>query len=80
LLRPTAVKVVPLENYMLRIVFDNGEIKKFDVKPYIKGKWYSELMDVQYFATVSVNGYSVEWANGQDLCPDELYYNGEIDD
>ncbi|MCD8300154.1 MAG: DUF4160 domain-containing protein [Clostridiales bacterium] len=27
-----------------------------------------------YFHSVRTNGYSVEWANGQDLCPDELYY------
>ena len=75
MLRPTAIQVTPLDNYILQIVFDNGEIKLFDVKPYIKGEWYNELADPAYFHSVSVNGYSVEWSNGQDLCPDELYYN-----
>ncbi len=73
MLRPTAVKVKPLDNYLLDITFDNGERKIFDVKPYIKGDWYSELADKIYFKSVAVNGFSVEWANGQDLCPDELY-------
>ncbi|MBQ5586119.1 MAG: DUF2442 domain-containing protein, partial [Selenomonadaceae bacterium] len=40
MLRPTAVAVVPIDNYLIRIRFDNGEEKKFDVKPYIKGEWY----------------------------------------
>ncbi|MBQ9662068.1 MAG: DUF2442 domain-containing protein [Oscillospiraceae bacterium] len=75
MLRPTAVKVVPMNDYLLSIVFDNGEQKVFDVKPYIRGSWYGELSDPVYFKSVVTNGYSVEWANGQDLCPDELYYN-----
>ena len=75
MLRPTAIKVVPMNDYLLNIEFDNGEQKVFDVKPYIKGSWYGELSDPAYFKSVVTNGYSVEWANGQDLCPDELYYN-----
>ena len=74
MLRPTATKVVPLDGYRLWITFDNGENKIFDVKPYIKGSWYGELSDPAYFKSVFPNGYSVEWANGQDLCPDDLYY------
>ncbi len=74
MLRPTAKTVSALPDYKLRIQFDNGEVKIFDVKPYIKGNWYGELKDAAYFKSVAANGYSVEWANGQDLCPDELYY------
>ena len=49
MLRPTAVAVVPIDNYLIRIRFDNGEEKKFDVKPYIKGEWYGRLKDLAYF-------------------------------
>ena len=73
MLRPTAVAVKAGKDYTLRVTFDNGEVRQFDVKPYIKGEWYSELKDEKYFRTVFANGYTVEWANGQDLCPDELY-------
>ncbi|MCD8068946.1 MAG: DUF2442 domain-containing protein [Lachnospiraceae bacterium] len=75
MLRPTAKTVIPLPDYLLQIEFDNGEMKIFDVKPYIRGEWYSELANEEYFQSVSANGYTVEWANGQDVCPDELYYN-----
>lgn len=76
MLRPTATKVVPLDDFMLRVSFDNGETKFFDVKPYIRGSWYGELANPVYFKSVFVNGFTVEWGNGQDICPDELYYNG----
>ena len=56
MLRPTAVAVVPIDNYLIRIRFDNGEEKKFDVKPYIKGEWYGRLKDLAYFEAVSTDG------------------------
>ena len=75
MLRPTVVAVKAEKDYMLRVTFDNNETRFFDVKPYIRGEWYSELKDLTYFSNIHANGYTVEWANGQDLCPDELYYN-----
>ena len=52
MLRPTAVAVVPIDNYLIRIRFDNGEEKKFDVKPYIKGEWYGRLKEYQQMGTL----------------------------
>lgn len=77
MLRPTAINVEPLSDYKLDITFDNGEKRRFDVKPYIKGSWFGELENNEFFKKVSVNGYSIEWESGQDICPDELYYNSE---
>lgn len=73
MLRPTAASVFPEDNYILRIVFDNGETKRFDVKPYIRGEWYGRLTDRQYFCSVKTDGFTVVWPEGQDLCPDEIY-------
>ncbi len=75
MLRPTAKTVKPIENYRLLINFDNGEERIFDVKPYIKGAWYGELEDPNYFKSVLTDGFTVIWPNGQDICPDELYYS-----
>ena len=73
MLRPTAVKVYPEKDYTIKVEFDNGEIKRFDVKPYIQGEWYGRLADEAYFRGVKTDGYTVVWPDGQDLCPDELY-------
>ncbi|MBR3015857.1 MAG: DUF2442 domain-containing protein [Clostridia bacterium] len=58
---------------MLRVVFDNGEARIFDVKPLIRGSWMGELADKAYFKTVRIGGLSVEWPHEQDICPDQLY-------
>ena len=68
-----AVQVEPLQNYQLRILFDNGETRIFDVKPLIRGSWMGELADEAYFKTVRIGGLSVEWPHDQDICPDQLY-------
>lgn len=76
-MRPKAIEVKPLENYMLLIKFENGEEKIFDVKPYLDHKAFCELKNKELFKTVKIEGLSIEWANGADICPDELYNNSK---
>ena len=75
MIRPKAVEVTPIDNYFLLIRFNNNEKKKFDVKPYLSFKPFAELKSPTLFASVKVAGLSIEWLHGQDICPDELYYN-----
>ena len=73
MLRPTAKSVKVENDYILKVTFDNGETKSFDVKPYIKGDWYGQLSDQEYFNQVKTDGFTVVWPDGQDICPDDLY-------
>lgn len=77
MLHPTVVNVKVENNYLLRLEFDNGEEREFDVKPYIKGNWFGMLQNDCYFRAVKTNGYNIEWPEGQDICPDDLYYNSK---
>lgn len=74
-MRPKAIDVKILKDYNLEITFDNNEKRIFDVKPYFKFKIFQELKDEEKFSTVKVAGLSIEWENGADICPDELYNN-----
>jgi len=74
-MKPKAIDVKVLKEYELEITFDNNEKKKFDVKPYFKFKQFKELKDKNIFEKVKIAGLSIEWENGADICPDELYYN-----
>ncbi len=56
---------------------NNGEKKKFDVKPYLKFKPFKDLKDTEQFKKVKIAGLSIEWENGADICPDELYNNSK---
>ena len=75
---PCAIEVKPLEDYKLLVTFENGEKKVYDVKPLIRGDWFGKLNDMNVFNTVHIGGISVEWEEGQDVCPDDLYYNSVL--
>ena len=70
---PNVLKVVPQSDYSVVVTFETGEIKKFDVEPYIMGEWFGKLRDEAVFNTVRPCGNTIEWADGQDIAPHELY-------
>jgi hypothetical protein len=68
--------VKPIENYEVEIVFDNNDIKIFDVKPYLDKGIFTELKNKDYFRKVKVLFDSIAWPHGQDFDPDHLYIEG----
>ena len=78
MLQPRLIKVEPLEFMQLRLTYETGEVKIFNVKPYATGSWYGELCDDAYFHSVRLlpGGVGIEWQNGQDIAPHELYELG----
>ena len=67
------MNVEPQEDYSVVITYETGEIKRFDVKPYICGAWFGQLNDISVFNTVRPCGNTIEWEDGQDIAPHELY-------
>ena len=71
MIRPIAVK--PTKDYKLLLTFSTGERKIFDVRPYLNMPFFAKLKDQDSFNHVFVNDYTVEWENGCDIAPHELY-------
>jgi hypothetical protein len=80
MLQPKLTKVEPMDNMRLRLSYETGEIKIFNVEPYIEGSWFEELRDTAYFKSVHLlpGGGGIEWGNGQDIAPHELYEFGNL--
>jgi hypothetical protein len=72
-MNPRVTNVKPEQNFTLLITFSNGEVKIFDVKPYLGIGIFKELNDLSLFNSVKPCLGSIEWSNGVDLCPDTLY-------
>lgn len=70
---PIVLNVVPQDDYSVVVTFETGEIKRFNVKPYIRGEWFGQLNDATIFKTVRPCGNTIEWVDGQDIAPHELY-------
>ena len=75
-MNPHVKAVRALEDYELEVKFDNGESRRFDVKPYLDRGIFVRLRDQDAFRAVQVVAGSVEWANGLDLSYDTLYVEG----
>lgn len=72
-MKPKAIEVKPLSDYMLEIEFEDGKKGIFDVKPYLEFVQFKDLRNIELFNTVKISGLSISWDNGSDICPDELY-------
>lgn len=75
---PKIKKVEVLENYMLKIIFDNEEVKIYDFKPNFKYELFLQLKDYSIFKNVKVDvgGYGISWNDDCDLSEYELYIKG----
>lgn len=72
-MNPRVVDVKPNADYTIILTFTNGEVKVFDVKPYLTKGIFRELQNRQVFNAVKPFLGSIQWPNGQDFCPDTLY-------
>ena len=72
-MNPRVVAVRSQPDYTLTLTFVNDEVKTFDVKPYLTIGIFRELQDQGIFNSVRPFLGSIQWQNGQDLCPDTLY-------
>ena len=74
------VEAVPLDNMELLVFFEDGKIKKFDVKALLKDyPEFKELKNPDLFRLVKVEpgGYGVSWNADLDCSEGELYENGD---
>jgi len=76
-MNPHVKNVRPLDNYELEVSFENGELRRFDVKPYLGRGIFVRLRDLALFREVRVIAGSIEWPGGLDLSYDTLYVDGQ---
>ena len=66
-------EVKPTANYQLLLIFENGEKRQFDMKPYLDYGIFQELKDLKIFNTVKPCFDTIQWANEADFDPEILY-------
>lgn len=74
-----AVSIVSVEclaGYTVRLGFDDGTEKTVDLEPFLHGPIFKPIRDdMTLFRSVRVEGHTIAWPNGADVCPDVLYYD-----
>ena len=67
-----------VEDYKIRVRFDDGAVKLVNIEPYTKrGGVFEALKDKSFFKRFFVDLNTICWPNGADIAPERLYEIGE---
>lgn len=69
-------KVEPQTDYSLILTFENGERKRFDMKPYLDTGVFRKLRDANVFRAAHISFNTVAWDDEIDFDPEALYDGG----
>jgi len=70
---PMLLAVEPSEDYKLFLEYSNNEKRVYDFREHLKHPFYEKLKNKELFKKVKVLNGELEWATGQDFCPNTLY-------
>ena len=70
---PGGTEVIPCDDYVLTVVFENRERVHLDIKPIIDFGVFERIKDPNAFRQVKVSFDTVEWNCGVDLNPEYIY-------
>lgn len=76
-MNPRVRSVRSLEIFELEVMFENGECRRFDLKPYLGRGFFERLREPELFKRVKAVAGSIEWPGGSDLSYDTLYVDGQ---
>lgn len=71
MIAPSVKAAVPLEPYVVRVAFSDGEVRDVDVEPLLDGPVFGPLREREMFDLVEVDelGDTITWPTGADLAP-----------
>lgn len=69
------VKAIPLDDYKIEISTSSGVSGIFDVKPYLKGGAFKELIDEPYFKLVRPAHHGISWPHEQDFSSNTIIWD-----
>ena len=72
----SVIQVQPLNDYMLKVAFSTGELKLFDVKPFLDKGIFQKLQDYKVFNQAYVDYGTVCWPGSLDIAPETLFDKG----
>ncbi len=73
MMNPRVIGVEVGQEYILKLAFENKEVRLFDASPFLDKGIFNELMDLNYFKQVKVAFGAIEWPHEQDFSKDTLY-------
>ena len=76
-MNPYVTRVRPLTGFRIEVEFGNGELRVFDMEPYLDRGVFRRLRELSVFRGARVVAGSVEWPGEIDLSHDTLYLESQ---
>lgn len=67
------IKAQYVKDYILRLTFNNGEIRLVDFTPLMQKGICTKLQDMDYFRSFTLDPFTVDWNNEIGFAPRYLY-------
>lgn len=67
------IKAIPRSDYTLDLEFENGEYRRFDMRPLLSQKPWNRIACLTLFEKVRVDYGTVVWPGEIDIAPETLY-------
>ncbi len=74
---PDIIRVTVISEYRIEAEFATGEVRYFDMRPFLKYPSYAALIDPKLFGTARADNGVVVWTDEIDLSADTVYLRGE---
>ncbi|GAB1386184.1 hypothetical protein MASR1M59_13320 [Melaminivora sp.] len=74
---PDVIKVLATPDYAIVAEFETGEVRRFDMRPYLDFPAFAPLKEPGMFMRAHVRHGAVVWNEEIDLSPDTLYLRGQ---
>lgn len=72
---PRIKDVKALDDFCLEITYVTGEKRLYDMKKNLEYDFFKNLNNIGYFKLAKSADVTIEWPNGEDIDPSELYTN-----
>ena len=66
------VKAIPLADFKIEVLTSSGLAGIFDMKPYLKGSAFKQLLNENYFKLVKPLHLGISWPDEQDISSDTV--------
>jgi hypothetical protein len=76
-MNPYIKSIQPLDDFRLEVVFENGERRIFDARPYLQRGVFVRLQNRATFQAARVVAGSIEWPGELDLSYDTVYLESQ---
>lgn len=75
---PDPVKVQVLDDYIVRVWFEDGKITDTDMKPELVHKVFARMKNKTFFSLVKIDYMgAITWPGELDFAPEHFYFDGQ---